>query len=543
VIALSQARTRELLAIHGWSGVLLGLLLYAVILTGTLAVFADEIGEWSAPLPAPAAEGLPREGLNTALRQAAAQIDPAYHAETFFFPDTGGRIRSFFHGHAQAAEGEHPVERGVEFDFDPATLAVLDRREGTAEDVRAANAPAALADFFVELHVNLHLPDPWGLLLTGVLGLAMLVAAVTGFVVHRHLIRELFTLRRRREALLARRDAHVIAGTWNLPFAFILAFTGSFYSFAGAFGIPAMAMVAFGGDQERLVATVVGGPPQADTTPAPFANLDAMLADARARGGGEAGFVSIAHYGRADALVTVSLLAPEGALNGPSYTYQGATGAFVQQKPALGLTPSLGNDLFLLMGPLHFGHFAGLWSKAVWFALGFAGAYVTLTGLLLWTTRRADQPAWARLARAAHWMGYGLPLALAAVPLARFAAPLLDLDVRAAQNCTFIAAALFATGIALTVRDLDALRRVLLAATGAALLLAPPLRWLAGGPGWLSAAEAGLATVIAVDFALLLAAVLCLRAARHPRAAGGAAAARHDAGETLDESRTEARAA
>ena len=47
------------------------------------------------------------------------------------------------------------------------------------------------------------------------------------------------------------------------------------------------------------------------------------------------------------------------------------------------LVPSTGGVLFDLMAPLHFGNFAGVFSKAVWFALGFAGAYVTLTGLSL----------------------------------------------------------------------------------------------------------------------------------------------------------------
>ncbi|MBA4284934.1 MAG: PepSY domain-containing protein [Xanthomonadaceae bacterium] len=519
MIALSQARTKELLAIHGWSAVFLGLLLYAVILTGVVSVFAREIGAWSAPLPAPAGAALLERGLDAALKRLAAEVPAEFHEDSFFFPDTAGRIRSFFHKHDQRAGEAQPLDRGVEFDLDPATLAVLDRREGWSDEIRARNLPSALADFFVELHVSLHLPDPWGLLLTGVLGLAMMLAAVTGFLVHRHLIRELFTLRRNRETLLVRRDAHVIAGTWNLPFAFVLAFTGSFFSFAGSFGIPAIAMVAFGGDQEKLIETVVGTPASEDATPAPFADLDAMLADARDRAGGDAGFVSIAHYGRADALVTVSMFAPDGKLSGATYTYNGASGAFIQQKPTFGLVPSLGNDLFTLMAPLHFGNFAGLWSKAVWFALGFAGAYVTLTGILLWTTRRASEPGWQALARATHWVGYGLPMALAAVPMARFLAPLSGLDIHAAQNLSFIAGVVVASLLGGRLRDLDVLRRALLGVTGTLLVLTPVARWLSGGPGWTTAAGHGLVTVIAIDVAVLLAGLLCLRsAARRPTA-------------------------
>ena len=50
MIRLAQDRAKTLLAIHGWSAVFLGLLLYAVILTGVASVFAEELGDWSAPV-------------------------------------------------------------------------------------------------------------------------------------------------------------------------------------------------------------------------------------------------------------------------------------------------------------------------------------------------------------------------------------------------------------------------------------------------------------------------------------------------------------
>ena len=48
MIRLPQRETKLMVAVHGWSGVVLGLLLYAVIVTGTAAVFAQEIKFWSA---------------------------------------------------------------------------------------------------------------------------------------------------------------------------------------------------------------------------------------------------------------------------------------------------------------------------------------------------------------------------------------------------------------------------------------------------------------------------------------------------------------
>lgn len=515
MIQLSQDRTKTLLAIHGWSAVLLGLLLYAVILTGTVSVFADEIGDWSSPLSTRVDDALPA-GTDRMIRDFAASVDPQFHEEAFFFPRAGDRLYTFFHKHELDEDGK-PRERGVAAELDPRSGAVLDRREGTDEEIEAGDVANALADFIVELHVNLHVPNPWGLLLTGVLGLAMMVAAVTGFVVHRHLIRELFTLRRRGEKLLKARDTHVIAGTWNLPFAFILAFTGSYFSFGSAFGIPAVAMVVFGGDQEKMIEAVVGNPPAVDETPAPMADLDAMIADVRTRSGAEPSFVSIQHWGRADSLVTMFMHYRDGELTGPTYVYGGATGEFRYAKPSLGLVPSAGGTLFALMAPLHFGNFAGVFSKSVWFALGFAGAYVSITGLLLWTHRRQEHRLWRALARVTSWVAYGLPLALVGTAWAYFPARLLDAPLETTMFAAFFATAGLAALLAWRLHDLGRLRRMLLGSVGVGLVALPLLRWLCGGVGWVGAFDAGLQTVIALDLAITFGGMFCLWSLRTQR--------------------------
>ena len=60
----------------------------------------------------------------------------------------------------------------------------------------AAWETSALRQFLVDLHVQLYLPDPWGLILTGILGLMMMAAVISGVLMHRHLIRDLFVAER-----------------------------------------------------------------------------------------------------------------------------------------------------------------------------------------------------------------------------------------------------------------------------------------------------------------------------------------------------------
>ncbi len=419
MLKLPQRDTKALLAIHGWSGILLGVLLYAVICTGVAAVFAEEINEWASPLSHTHSEVRFQPGMDTALRELAKEVDPQFYEEVAIFSGAGGRLNMRFHKHDIDPSGK-PSERGVEFELDPSTWQTLARREGWAEQIEAKTHASGVADFLVNLHVRLHIPDPYGLFVTGVLGLAMMIAAVTGILVHRHLLAELFTLRLSRDALLRRRDLHVVAGTWNLPFAIILAFTGSFFSFASSVAIPAIAMVQFGGDQEKLIETLYSTPRPENATPATLANVEAMVADTRTRNRSEPNFISIQNYGRADAAVTLYSDLPSDTLVYNSYFYDGPSGQLLRENPPLGLVPSMGASLVGVMYPLHFGSFAGATSKAVWVALGAAAAYVSLTGMLLWTRRREAEPAWRKMSTFVHYVGYGLPLALACAPYAFF---------------------------------------------------------------------------------------------------------------------------
>jgi uncharacterized iron-regulated membrane protein len=60
-----------------------------------------------------------------------------------------------------------------------AGIHVVDFPGHTARHIRE-QIGARVADFLINLHVRLHIPDPYGLFVTGLLGLAMMIAAVTG---------------------------------------------------------------------------------------------------------------------------------------------------------------------------------------------------------------------------------------------------------------------------------------------------------------------------------------------------------------------------
>lgn len=501
MIHLKKDETKAMVAVHGWSGILLGLLLYAVVLTGAVAVFAHEIGAWSAGHLATRSSF--EQPIDATMRRLTAQTPPQYREAVNLFEIGDHGLGVFFHRHQPNAEGV-PAEKGVYYQLDNSGR-ILATVTGFADDLFGPRNDDALSAFLVDTHVRLHVPNPWGLLLTGILGLAMLVAAISGVLIHRHLFTDIFTLRRRASPVLANRDRHSVAGTWSLPFAFVLAFTGSFFSFYGTIGVPVVAMAAFGGDVEALTKAVYGNPGTPDPRPAAMGNLDRVTADAIRRAGGVPTFIAVEKFGRADAEVTSYHNPRQGDLEPVALLYKGATAEFVRAKPTVGPQPSAGGTLVGIMGPLHFGNFAGMLSKAIWFGLGFAMCYVTYTGMRLWVVRRRDDTrALAWLERTLTVVGFGLPFGLVTA-----AAAFLVAMPRGSAVYWTTTAFLIATGAAILAgtvsRSNAVLTTMLKVATGGVMLALPLLRmFAAGGPGWAEAVAAGQPVIAALDLAFVI---------------------------------------
>lgn len=518
-MALNQDTTKKLVVIHGWSGILLGILLYAVLVTGMVAVFSEEISHWSAgvvntenPLsPAIDHEATP---LQDYIDRLEPSVDPEYIEEVALGGTTTGDLNIFFHRHQTNAEGVIE-EYGTSFDLNPITGEILTEQTGSGLDFFYTDEDRALSRFLVSVHTELHLPRPWGLLLTGILGLMMMVAAVSGLIMHRHLLKDIFTLRRS-NPLLAIKDKHTVAGSWGLPFAFVLAFTGSFFSFAGSVGLPIMAMVGFGGDQEKMFSAIIGSQAEEDATPIRGPAIDHMLRDVKLRSGMEADFVVVEHYGRGDATANFFLPPAEEGLSGHTLVYSGATGEFVKEKPFIGQQASLGSDLFSIMSPLHFGNFGGIISKAVWFALGFAMCFVTVTGINMWLERRPG--------RSFEWLRIGMGIATYGIPLALLGSTTAFFLTFGTGNASFWTPVgfLLCSGIVLMyaawLREPNRINRHFLFATGMMCLAVVGLRLATGGPGWLVALQADQSIIVTLDLLLLCAGATMLYRHRYPSA-------------------------
>lgn len=513
---ISQTKTKRLLSVHGWSGALLGIVLYVVIFTGTVVVFEDEIETWSRGAL------VQSDGIGTRVdhhfRTAARQVDRRYYEEVSIFRSNAGHFQFLFHRHEIDETGQF-LEPTVRLKVDAVTGEVLERWDGLRPDLPEDTA-SALRDFWVDLHVQLYLPNPYGAILVGVLGLVMMFAAVSGILIHKHLVRDVFLSPRTNARLVGARDMHVLAGSWGLPFAFVLAFTGAFFSLALTVGIPVMSSVAFDGDRQAMFQTLIGQPEDPDLTQAPLAALDFVVADARARTGADVTSIQITNYDSKGAEILVNMRPAPGRIAPQKLVFDGPTRRFEGVKPRIGQEPSAGASLFDLIGPLHFGDFAGMLSKTVWFGMGLAMAYVTATGMLLWTKRRENQPLWRGLRRWIVVVIWGVPFTMLMSAVFYFIALPAGDPGWWTPFGFFTSAALV---LALGLRGAGVETRLRLANALVCMAL-PILRLLTGGASWSGALLAGIPVIIAVDVLFVLTGLCLLR--EHRRSARDCALSR-----------------
>ncbi|MEM8824149.1 MAG: PepSY-associated TM helix domain-containing protein [Pseudomonadota bacterium] len=494
---LGAPAKKRLIALHGWSATVLAILLYVVMLTGTITVLGEEIGYWSA---GQTERTVPfRDGFGEIVARLAEEV-PQGQRETLTIsgmgPDTA---RLFFDGHGDGPDGPSThIYRVVE--VETATGQILSDQVGPRDAIDFSRSEDFLARFWRDMHIRLHVPGALGLYLTGIAGMAMVIAAITGVMIHRHIIQEMFVTGRPGNRLVSFRDRHNLAGVWSLPFALLLAITGTFYSFATTVALPVGAISAFNGDQDAAIAAVLRpAPPQIDAQ-AEMADLDAIVARAEAAAGAPVEIATIHNWGLTNAEVVTRHLESDTQLFPTQYLFDGVTGALIERVVPVGDGPSFGNALLELMAPLHFGHFAGLPSKIVWVLLGAAMTYTIVTGLQLWLRRRADDPAWQAGAHAMAVAVWGLPIALVASAYGFFLASFGDGRDAATVWSFLLAVAVCALwGVLARRRPAEDLARQMERLLGIALILLPVLRLQMGGLSWGEAIVNGAGSVLLID--------------------------------------------
>jgi uncharacterized iron-regulated membrane protein len=348
--------------LHDWCGLVVGWLLLAIALAGSLSVFREEIGDWARPEASCC--------VADSVAAGAAAVD-------WLTAHAAGSPSWFI----QPADARSTTSYAVW--ADPKTGYVqkwLDAKTGSPDAIRETLG----GDFFYRLHFELQLPYPWGRILSGSAAVAMLLALLTGIVAHRRIFVDFFTLRLRK-GQRSWLDAHNLLAVTALPFHLMIAFTGALT--LATVIMPWGEQSVFHGDEAALnralypaaIERAVAG------RPAALAPIRPILAEAERRFGGGLYQISIAHPG--DAAAVVTLVRAEDArigIEAATLSFDGPSGRLIathnEHRPAIAT--------YDVLYGLHTARFADTLVRWLYFISGIALAAMIGTGLLLWTAKR-----------------------------------------------------------------------------------------------------------------------------------------------------------
>lgn len=341
---------------HSWVGLKLSILISFIFITGTLAVFSHELDwlsnsakrvtpetvtelNWSAIYLA-AQQQYP----DNKYQNLAAPRDPWFSAELVYFVNDNERRRAFFH---------------------PTTGQFLG--EGRWYNWQR---------FFRMAHRHLMLPTIIGVSIVGMLAVFLLISFISSFYIYPKWWQGFFRWPRRQNRKVFWGDMHRLIGVWSLWFIFIIAVTGIWY-LAEKWGANAVYPSKGKAITEQALSTA--------TKPS-VAVFNRALSEAKMqypeleleniRFATKAG-QGLVFTGQAQAV----LVRPRANL----ISFDPVSGDVLTINKATEL--SFHGRVSEAADPLHFGTFAGMTSKIIYFVFGCLLSALSLTGIYIFAMR------------------------------------------------------------------------------------------------------------------------------------------------------------
>jgi uncharacterized iron-regulated membrane protein len=360
----SHAVRRTLFTVHMWVGLILGLLLAALGLSGSLLVYDDRVAEFLAPSPRAQTAGdpLPLSMVQDIAARAADAKGAQGQMQIVLPGEPGGAISVRMAGlsnmgnmaGASRAGGGAPRANPIQIFIDPVSGAVL----GT----RKALLPPILT-FAHQLHGNFLMgrdARPW---VVGPLGVAMCLLGLSGLVLwwpRRGQWKYAFFVRRTATGLRFHRELHAVTGIWIFVVFMAVSFSGVVIAWPQAFGSAA----------PRSQPTV---------EPQDGARLHATEAVAAAQKALPAGILrSVTIPARPDQPITVGFLS-NGAINAQVLVNPYDGGILQVRDPS--------RTWVAWQRPVHQGGLNPVWKFLV-FLSGLVPSLFVVTGMTMWAKKR-----------------------------------------------------------------------------------------------------------------------------------------------------------
>ncbi len=335
---------------HHWCGLIVGLFLLMMSITGSLLVFAHEWEELEYVPPIQVEQGTPSFDASFAKVQ---QAYPGWEIRMYHLPQ---KDKALIYELRQK-------ERSKKVYVHPVSGKVVGVNE---------NANSSFQRSLLLLHYTLFAGTA-GKIIVFFIGVLFLITLITGLVVYRRSLARVFTFKVRFNRQTARAtysSLHRIVGVWSLLFNLLIVATGLWLS--GQISLNALKVPKGKGDVSATT---------------PVNSIDAVVAKLAAE---QPDFeIHLLRVRPGSNVIGASgRLLSDPKVYGDYYsgfTFDGASGEMLSSYFMQQMT--FGQRLAKMAAPLHFGSYGGLALKIVYCLLGLTPALLSISGFVLWRKR------------------------------------------------------------------------------------------------------------------------------------------------------------
>lgn len=366
--------------LHTWAGFAFAWLLFFIFITGSAGYFENEIDRWMKPEIKVISKPIEDSVILSTAQQQLQGLAPNASQWYIHYPSTRNPYMGI--SWLQLADSELGTARQWhDTTLDPDTGTEVTHRDTSGGET------------LYRLHYNLHyVPVFVGYLVTSLASLFMLVALVTGVIIHKKIFIEFFTFRAGR-GLRSWLDIHNIFSVLPLPFHLMITYSGLLL----LMGVSMSPVIDATYGEGKIKHGQFYDLSQAEQKEQQFIPLPAAeltlytaLLDAKSRYTNQkVSYLGMVDRNTSDVRYEVWLDAHEGIEHATLISYR-----IVNQQVQIELTTAKVHSaakVYDVLEHLHEGLFADTYLRWLYFLSGLLGAGMIATGLIIWVHKRQKQ--------------------------------------------------------------------------------------------------------------------------------------------------------
>ena len=349
--------SKRSLSAHAWLGLFVSAFMYIICLSGTLAVFHQELERWEQPQ------------IPETTEVDIQAIDKAYDNFVAAYPEDTEHMYVVFPGSGiprVVVENDH--------------VAHFVNPDGSLGEVEQSNWTKMLVD----LHLYLHLPKSFGMIVVSAFGALLCALILSGFLAHPRIIKDAFRFRRGGTGLQENIDLHNRFSVWAAPFHIMIGVTGAYFGLTTV--LIGLASQAFYGGDNQAVMDELFTPEPVLEQPLQRPQIGrAMEYISQHNPEGSPLFLTVHEPDTPGQFIEFFVKQPGRLIYSENYRFD-VQGNFIET--AGYRDGETAKQVIYSMYRLHFGEFAGSASKLLYFVLGMMLTVVSATGINIWLNKR-----------------------------------------------------------------------------------------------------------------------------------------------------------